>query len=114
MLPPKDQRVSEPDVFVEFTVKLSKPNAVTKWYKDGKIIVPRKDKYELIETKETVKLVVYHVDGKDAGEYTIEVDGGQKATAKLAVESKHEFIVIFYFITYLCFQFLQRSVCLIN
>lgn len=89
ILPPKDQYVNEPDVSVEFTMKLSKSKTVPKWYKDGRIIVPKRDKYEIIEDdKETYRLIVHHVESKDAGNYTVGVSDDEKATAKLIVQSK--------------------------
>ncbi|XP_025067414.1 obscurin isoform X13 [Alligator sinensis] len=70
--------------------EVAQEKAEVKWYKDGKLLIPSK-KFKLESEGKTRRLVVQHVDKRDAGDYTCEV-AGQKLTVKVeAVEAEAKF-----------------------
>ncbi|XP_019399214.1 PREDICTED: obscurin [Crocodylus porosus] len=70
--------------------EVAQEKAEVKWYKDGKLLIPSK-KFRLESDGKTRRLIVQHVDKRDAGDYTCEV-AGQKLTVKVeAVEAEAKF-----------------------
>ncbi|XP_019363471.1 PREDICTED: obscurin [Gavialis gangeticus] len=70
--------------------EVAQEKAEVKWYKDGKLLIPSK-KFKLESEGKTRRLVMQHVDKRDAGDYTCEV-AGQKLTVKVeAVEAEAKF-----------------------
>uniref|UniRef100_A0A915LAM2 Titin n=1 Tax=Romanomermis culicivorax TaxID=13658 RepID=A0A915LAM2_ROMCU len=71
---------------VELAVGLSRPNVEVQWFKDQKILIPRKDKIKFFQSDTVHKLVISDVESRDAGTYSVLVNQKERASAALSVE----------------------------
>lgn len=84
---PTDQTITSFDETVEFVCQLSKPDVspTPDWYKDGKLMIDRKDKIEITEEGDTYKLIIRNVQPSDAGQYVVKTET-ESATVNLNIE----------------------------